>query len=76
MEAKIYDRQFRRHQENQVGVVREVLKDASRAAWRCDPQQHIEGKTYEQVTRLLQVSSIEVESTLPSDLIEVCYRIE
>lgn len=56
VEAKIYERQFKRHQENQVAVVREVLKDASRATWRCDPEHHIEGRTYGQVTRLLQVS--------------------
>ncbi|KAK3909359.1 Mycobactin import ATP-binding/permease protein IrtB [Frankliniella fusca] len=54
VEAKIYERQFKRHQETQVAVVRGVLKTASRAAWRCDPSDHKEGTTYEQVTRLLQ----------------------
>lgn len=54
LEAKIYDRQFKKHQENQVAVVREALRGASRAAWRCDPTHHVEGRTYDQVTRLLQ----------------------
>lgn len=54
VEAKIYERQFKRHQETQVGVVRDVLKTASRTAWRCDPSVHVEGRTFDQVTRLLQ----------------------
>lgn len=54
VEAKIYERQFKKHQENQVRVVREAVRDASRATWRCDPQRHIEGRTFDRVTHLLQ----------------------
>ncbi|XP_043229648.1 uncharacterized protein LOC122385438 isoform X2 [Amphibalanus amphitrite] len=31
-----------------------VIKDLSNSYWRCDPAKHEEGKTYEQVTELLQ----------------------
>lgn len=34
------------------------MSSASNLYWRCDPQKHISGKTYEEVTELLQVNQI------------------
>lgn len=35
-------------------VLQKVMERADNALFRCDPQQHIEGRTYERVTKLLQ----------------------
>lgn len=35
-------------------VIRKVMERADRSVWRCDPNHHVEGETYEAVTRLLQ----------------------
>ncbi|XP_069695090.1 uncharacterized protein [Periplaneta americana] len=46
-----------RYQERiiqKVAALKEAMKTAERAMWRCDPRQHSEGETYIEVTRLLQ----------------------
>lgn len=35
-------------------LLRKVMEMADRQVWRCDPQQHVEGSTYVELTRLLQ----------------------
>ncbi|KAK9883216.1 hypothetical protein WA026_001406 [Henosepilachna vigintioctopunctata] len=37
-----------------VQVVKNAMKEASREYWRCDPKEHVKGKTYEEITQLLQ----------------------
>lgn len=39
----------------QVKSIKEALTLADQSYWRCDPQHHVEGETYIQLTRLLQV---------------------
>lgn len=50
-------------------LLRNVMTQADRAVWRCDPTVHKEGTTYEAVTRLLQ-GYIENEVDMNSD--ETC----
>lgn len=49
---------MRKNFEKRVGrtqdQLRKVLERADRTLWRCDPKDHVEGKTYLQLTRLLQ----------------------
>ncbi|KAH8282608.1 hypothetical protein KR054_008658, partial [Drosophila jambulina] len=35
-------------------MFKDVISRADRTVWRCDPPHHIQGVTYEEVTRLLQ----------------------
>lgn len=39
----------------QLEVLNNSISSANNVYWRCDPQKHIQGKTYVEVTRLLQV---------------------
>lgn len=49
------------------------MQKADRLVWRCDPQQHIEGKTYEEVTRLLQgYIENEVDMSSSRDCMQSC----
>ena len=50
-------------------VLRTVMKMADRTVWRCDPAEHIEGETYEALTKLLQ-GYVENEVDLNND--ETC----
>lgn len=50
-------------------LLRKVMERADRSVWRCDPVQHLEGATYERVTRLLQ-GYIENEVDMNTD--ETC----
>ena len=47
-----------------MNVIKSVLPGMSRDYWRCDPTTHREGDTYLQITKLLQVSSITLHSSI------------
>ncbi|XP_062525581.1 uncharacterized protein LOC101735738 isoform X4 [Bombyx mori] len=53
-EASLTRERYGQRTTQAANVVRGVLSSASRDLYRCDPIQHEEGKTYDQVTRLLQ----------------------
>lgn len=40
----------------QAQVANKVLKTADNSLWKCDPEKHVPGKTYTEMTRLLQVN--------------------
>jgi len=58
IESELERERYVSRQKTQLVAIRDVLKKASNAAWRCDPKRHVPGKTYDEVTRLLQVSSV------------------
>lgn len=58
--------QFNERNVKTQELLRRVMETADRTIWRCDPVNHVEGETYEQVTRLMQ-GYIENEVDLNSD---------
>lgn len=48
------DRYLERMAEQAISL-KEALKEADSAYWKCDPKHQVEGETYLQLTRLLQV---------------------
>ncbi|KAM7350446.1 uncharacterized protein ACRADG_009033 isoform 2-T2 [Cochliomyia hominivorax] len=53
-EAQIMRNNYEKRTQKTIRLLREVVQKADRQIWRCDPDIHVEGKTFEQVTRLLQ----------------------
>jgi len=53
-----YEKEAREEYEKRLDRVQTVIKDlivtADRKVWRCDPEEHKLGETYERVTRFLQ----------------------
>jgi Domain of unknown function (DUF4803) len=45
---------FERRATKAQELMQKVMERADRTLWRCDPSQHNEGKTFLQITRLLQ----------------------
>lgn len=39
----------------QLEVLNNSISSANNMYWKCDPQKQIQGKTYDEITRLLQV---------------------
>uniref|UniRef100_A0A1L8DP86 Putative conserved secreted protein n=2 Tax=Nyssomyia neivai TaxID=330878 RepID=A0A1L8DP86_9DIPT len=53
-EAQIMRQRFENRTERTQELVKRVMERSELNVWRCDPDVHIEGETYEQFTRLLQ----------------------
>ncbi|KAI8124340.1 hypothetical protein CVS40_5407 [Lucilia cuprina] len=53
-EAELMRNDYEKRTEKTVRLLREVMQRAERIVWRCDPEQYVKGKTYEEVTRLIQ----------------------
>ena len=53
--ARNMTKDFLQKSKEQVKALLQTMKDASRTLWRCDPRDHEEHVTFEQLTRLLQV---------------------
>lgn len=53
-EAQLMRKSFADRARKTQALLRDVMSDADRQVWRCDPHAHVEGVTYEAVTRLLQ----------------------
>ena len=61
--------EFEKRTERTLKSLRETMKRSSRIVWTCDPEKLVKGKTYDEVTRLLQ-GYIENEVDLNND--ETC----
>ncbi|GAB0095757.1 uncharacterized protein DMENIID0001_111780 [Sergentomyia squamirostris] len=53
-EAELMRQRFQNRTEKTQELVKRVMERADLEVWRCDPDVHVEGETYEQFTRLLQ----------------------
>lgn len=53
-EAQLMRKSFEERARKTQSLLRDVMLNADRQVWRCDPHEHVEGVTYEAVTRLLQ----------------------
>ncbi|XP_046801826.1 uncharacterized protein LOC111680146 isoform X2 [Lucilia cuprina] len=53
-EAELMRNDYEKRTEKTVRLLREVMQRAERIVWRCDPEQYVKGKNYEEVTRLIQ----------------------
>ncbi|XP_061390164.1 uncharacterized protein LOC133325407 [Musca vetustissima] len=53
-EAELMRSDFEKRTQKTVRLLREVMNRADRIVWRCDPEKYVQGKTYDEVTRLLQ----------------------
>lgn len=53
-ESQLLRESFNERTKKTQQVLQKVMERADRSVWRCDPTHHIEGETYETVTRLLQ----------------------
>lgn len=53
-EARLLRQDYHERISKMVEMLREVMRRADRTLWRCDPDKHQLGSTYEEVTRLLQ----------------------
>ena len=54
VEARLTAETYEQMSFEVASEAQEVIKDLSNTFWRCDPAKHEEGKTFEQVTELLQ----------------------
>lgn len=45
---------FQKRNERTLKHLKEVMRRAKLTLWRCDPSTHIKGKTYDEVTQLIQ----------------------
>ena len=54
MEARLTAETYEQMSFEVASEAQHVIKELSNSFWRCDPAKHEEGKTYEQVTELLQ----------------------
>ena len=54
LESELMQERYKERTQEKVLAVKEVMSDADRDMWRCDPRQHVEGETYVEVTQLLQ----------------------
>lgn len=53
-EANLMRSRFEARTNKTQQLLKRVIERASNALWRCDPGKHIEGDTFERLTRLLQ----------------------
>ncbi|XP_055682552.1 uncharacterized protein LOC129789617 isoform X1 [Lutzomyia longipalpis] len=53
-EAQLMRQRFENRTERTQELVKRVMERSELSVWRCDPDVHVEGETYEQFTRLLQ----------------------
>uniref|UniRef100_A0A1B0D3K4 Uncharacterized protein n=1 Tax=Phlebotomus papatasi TaxID=29031 RepID=A0A1B0D3K4_PHLPP len=53
-EPQLMRQRFENRTEKTQELVKRVMERSDREVWRCDPEVHVEGETYEQFTRLLQ----------------------
>lgn len=53
-ESLLMRKNFEKRAEKSQELMQRVLERSDRNLWRCDPSKHEEGKTFVQVTRLLQ----------------------
>uniref|UniRef100_A0A336KP84 CSON013308 protein n=1 Tax=Culicoides sonorensis TaxID=179676 RepID=A0A336KP84_CULSO len=65
-EAEIMKNQFNERTNKTQELLKRVMERADRSVWRCDPNHHVAGETYEEITRLLQ-GYIENEVDLNAD---------
>ncbi|TDG40589.1 hypothetical protein AWZ03_012986 [Drosophila navojoa] len=68
-EAELMRRDYEKRTERTLKLLKEVMRRSDRIVWRCDPDRFVLGKTYDEVTRLLQ-GYIENEVDLNAD--ETC----
>jgi hypothetical protein len=54
VELEILRNDFEERTSRTTSQVKQEMKIMDRGLWRCDPVEHVEGKTYLQLTRLLQ----------------------
>ncbi|XP_069676227.1 uncharacterized protein [Periplaneta americana] len=54
VESELMHERYQERIIQKVAALKEAMKTAERAMWRCDPRRHSEGQTYIEVTRLLQ----------------------
>lgn len=66
LEAEMMHRAYKQRALTKLDAAKNAMRNASRQMWQCDPHEHEEGKTYEQLTRLLQ-GHIQNEVDLNSD---------
>ncbi|XP_041675251.1 uncharacterized protein LOC108111250 [Drosophila eugracilis] len=45
---------YKRRTPDTLSKIKDLMSQADRTVWRCDPKRHLSGITYEEVTRLLQ----------------------
>lgn len=53
-ESKILQERYQERTNDAIESVRKAMENSSRELWICDPKSHKEGKTYLQITELLQ----------------------
>lgn len=53
-EAELMRQRFEARTLKTQQMLRRVMERADNSVWRCDPEAHVEGLTFERVTRLLQ----------------------
>jgi len=53
-EAELMRLDYEKRTERTLKLLRETMRRADRIVWRCDPTRYVQGKTYDEVTRLLQ----------------------
>ncbi|XP_018572018.1 uncharacterized protein LOC108911535 isoform X1 [Anoplophora glabripennis] len=53
-EAQLMRNRYEERTNNAIEIVKQSMKNASRALWNCDPKKHVKGETYEEITQLLQ----------------------
>lgn len=53
-ESLLLTKNFERRADRSQELMRKAMEISDQYLWRCDPNDHVEGKTYLQVTRLLQ----------------------
>ncbi|KAM7350447.1 uncharacterized protein ACRADG_009034 [Cochliomyia hominivorax] len=72
-EAEIMRDNYKKRSEKTKGLLSKVMQNADRQMWRCDPDNHVEGITYEVVTRLLQgYIENEVDMSTNRDCMSTC----
>lgn len=57
VESRLMRERYLERMVEQANSLKDALKLADSAYWRCDPKHHVEGETYVQLTRLLQVQN-------------------
>lgn len=58
VERELSESTYLQHSQNILKEAKAVLLQESREFYRCDPEEHLEGETYVQLTELLQVNKL------------------
>lgn len=53
-EAESMRKDYEQRTETTIRLLQKVINRSERYVWKCDPSDHVKGKTYDEVTRLLQ----------------------